>query len=161
MWYSDEEDDCAPHLPLDWAWHSSAPACFVFCLGGQKGVQTSQWETRYYWGKYTRGYEVKILVVTEVKGIGITKVKIRGITEIKTIVITEMKLLEIAEEKYLWFEVKRTVINEVKIIGITEVTNWVNARVKLNSQVHFGFWIKIRYPKTVTLFVLKHFVPKE
>ena len=36
-------------------------------------------------------------------------------------------------------------INEVKIIRITKVTSWVNARVKLNSQVHFGFWIKIRY----------------
>ena len=37
-------------------------------------------------------------------------------------------------------------------------TSWANARVKLHSQVHFGFWIKIWYPKFLTSFVLKNIV---
>ena len=43
-----------------------------------------------------------------------------------------------------------------KILNIK--TSWANARVKLHSQVHFGFWIKIWYPKFLTSFVLKNIV---
>ena len=31
-------------------------------------------------------------------------------------------------------------------------TSWADARVKLHSQVHFGYWIKICYQKSLTSF---------